>query len=46
MPHKEGGIRGLRIPLIADKSMTVTKKYGALDEEEGVAYRFVSNSFT
>jgi alkyl hydroperoxide reductase subunit AhpC len=45
IPHKEGGIRGLRIPLIADKSMTVTNKYGVLNEEEGIAYRFVSNSF-
>jgi peroxiredoxin (alkyl hydroperoxide reductase subunit C) len=46
VPHKEGGIRGLRIPLIADKSMAVTKNYGVLNEEEGIAYRFVLNSFT
>ncbi|CAF2434393.1 unnamed protein product [Rotaria sp. Silwood2] len=39
MPHKEDGIRGLRIPLIADKSMAITSKYGVLDEERGIAYR-------
>ncbi|CAF0816521.1 unnamed protein product [Rotaria sordida] len=39
MTHKEGGIRGLRIPLIADKSMTIAKKYGVLDEKLGIAHR-------
>ena len=41
MPHREGGIRGLNFPLIADKSMAVAKKYGILNEEEGIASRFV-----
>jgi alkyl hydroperoxide reductase subunit AhpC len=41
MPHKDGGIRGVHIPLIADKSMTISKQYGVLDEETGVPYRFV-----
>jgi alkyl hydroperoxide reductase subunit AhpC len=41
IPHKAGGIRGVQIPLIADKSMAVTKQYGVLNEEEGIAYRFV-----
>ncbi|CAF0906413.1 unnamed protein product [Rotaria sp. Silwood1] len=39
MRHNEGGIRGLRIPLIADKSMAIAKKYGILDEELGIAHR-------
>ncbi len=43
-PQKEGGIRGLQIPLIADKSMAIAKKYGVLNEEEGIAYRFVFNN--
>jgi len=41
MPQKEGGIRGVRIPFIADKSMQITKKFGVLNEDEGIAYRFV-----
>jgi peroxiredoxin 1 len=41
IPRKEAGIHGLQIPLIADKSMSITKQYGILDEEEGFAYRFV-----
>ena len=39
MPHRDGGIRGLRIPLIADKSMAIAKTFGILNEEEGIAYR-------
>ncbi|CAF3445645.1 unnamed protein product [Rotaria sp. Silwood1] len=45
MRHNEGGIRGLRIPLIADKSMGIAKKYGILDEELGIAHRFVLNTY-
>ena len=41
MPHRDGGIRGLQIPLIADKSMSITKAYGVLNEEEGIPYRYV-----
>jgi alkyl hydroperoxide reductase subunit AhpC len=41
MRHKEGGIRGLQIPLIADKTMAITKKYGVLKEDEGIPYRYV-----
>lgn len=42
MPHKQGGIRGLKYPLIADKSMAIAKSYGVLNAEEGTPYRFVS----
>lgn len=41
MPHKDGGVRDLRIPLIADKNMEITKKFGVLNEDEGTAYRYV-----
>jgi peroxiredoxin (alkyl hydroperoxide reductase subunit C) len=41
MPQKDGGIRGVRIPLIADKSMKITKDFGVLNEDEGIAYRFI-----
>lgn len=43
IPHREGGIRGLKIPLIADKSMAITERYGVLNDDEGIAYRFVDN---
>ncbi|CAF1407949.1 unnamed protein product [Adineta ricciae] len=39
MPHKQGGIRGLKYPLIADKSMAIAKSYGVLNAEEGTPYR-------
>ncbi|CAF1271358.1 unnamed protein product [Adineta steineri] len=39
MTHEQGGIRGIRIPLIADKSMNITKAYGVLNEQEGICYR-------
>lgn len=39
MPYEQGGIHGLRIPLIADKTMEITKKFGVLNDEEGTAYR-------
>lgn len=42
IPKNEGGIRGVKIPLIADKTMEITKKFGILNEDEGTPYRFVS----
>ena len=45
MPHKQGGIRGLKYPLIADKSMAIAKSYGVLNAKEGTPYRFVSQIF-
>ena len=41
IPHRDGGVRDLRIPLIADKNMEITKKFGVLNEDEGTAYRYV-----
>lgn len=39
IPHSEGGIRGIRLPLLADKSMSIARAFGVLNEEEGFAYR-------
>ena len=41
MTHEQGGIRNIRIPLIADKSTAIAKSYGVLNEEEGIAYRLI-----
>jgi alkyl hydroperoxide reductase subunit AhpC len=30
---------------MADKSMAIAKKFGVLNEEEGIAYRFVLNNY-
>lgn len=38
-PKSEGGIEGISYPLIADKTMTVSRSYDVLKEEEGIAYR-------
>jgi peroxiredoxin (alkyl hydroperoxide reductase subunit C) len=39
-PRKQGGIGpDLKLPLIADRNMTISKDYGVLIEEEGIALR-------
>jgi len=39
-PRAEGGLGpNLRLPLLADKNMTIARDYGVLIEEEGVALR-------
>ncbi|KAF9019695.1 peroxiredoxin [Hymenopellis radicata] len=39
-PRKEGGLGpDLRLPLIADKNMSIARDYGVLLEDEGVALR-------
>lgn len=38
-PRKQGGLGEMKIPLLADKSMTISKSYGVLDEESGVPFR-------
>lgn len=38
-PRKQGGLGEMQIPLLADKSMTIAKAYGVLDEETGIAFR-------
>ncbi|KAJ3980129.1 thioredoxin-like protein [Lentinula detonsa] len=39
-PRKEGGLGpGLKLPLLADRSMTIARDYGVLLEDEGIALR-------
>lgn len=38
-PRKQGGLGELNIPLLADKSMNVSRAYGVLDEESGIPFR-------
>ncbi|RUS75706.1 hypothetical protein EGW08_016521 [Elysia chlorotica] len=38
-PRKQGGLGAMNIPLLADKTMEISKKYGCLKEDEGVAFR-------
>ncbi|MCL4137984.1 UNVERIFIED_CONTAM: hypothetical protein GTU68_001303 [Idotea baltica] len=37
--RKEGGLGQMDIPLLADKTMAVSKAYGVLKEDDGVAFR-------
>ncbi|XP_055303860.1 peroxiredoxin 1 [Sitodiplosis mosellana] len=37
--RKQGGLGELNIPLLADKSMKVSRDYGVLDEETGIPFR-------
>lgn len=38
-PRKEGGLGNIQYPLLADKSMTVARSYGVLQEESGISFR-------
>ncbi|MFH1360765.1 MAG: peroxiredoxin [Candidatus Omnitrophota bacterium] len=38
-PKKEGGIEGVSFPLVSDFNKTISKDYGILQEEDGVALR-------
>merc|ERR1711875_163453 len=38
-PRKQGGLGEMQIPLLADKSMEISKAYGVLKEDEGLAFR-------
>ncbi|KAF7278363.1 peroxiredoxin 2 [Rhynchophorus ferrugineus] len=38
-PRKQGGLGEMNIPLLADKSMAISKAYGVLDESSGVSFR-------
>jgi len=39
VPRKKGGLGNMQIPIIADKTMEISKKYGVLKEDEGVSFR-------
>ncbi|XP_018496816.1 peroxiredoxin 1 isoform X2 [Galendromus occidentalis] len=38
-PRKEGGLGGMNIPLLADKSMDIARAYDVLEEKEGITFR-------
>ncbi|CAO1310803.1 unnamed protein product [Diamesa tonsa] len=38
-PRKEGGLGNINLPLLADKSMVMSRAYGVLQEESGVSFR-------
>jgi cytosolic tryparedoxin peroxidase, trypanosomatid typical 2-Cys peroxiredoxin len=37
--RKKGGLGTMAIPMLADKTKSIARSYGVLDEESGVAYR-------
>jgi len=39
-PRKQGGLGPMKIPLLADKTLEITKSYGVLKEDEGIAFRY------
>ncbi|CAJ0928441.1 unnamed protein product [Ranitomeya imitator] len=39
IPRKDGGLGPMNIPLLSDLKRTISKDYGVLKEEDGVAYR-------
>lgn len=38
-PRKEGGLGKMNIPLLADKSMEISKAYGVLKDDAGLSFR-------
>lgn len=42
MPRKEGGLGEMKIPLVADVTKKISKDYGVLKEDDGIAYRWGS----
>nr|AAU84951.1 thioredoxin peroxidase [Branchiostoma belcheri tsingtauense] len=38
-PRKQGGLGQMKIPILADKAMTISRDYGVLMEPEGIAFR-------
>jgi len=38
-PRKQGGLGDMKIPLLADKTCDIAKRYGCLKEDEGIAFR-------
>ncbi|VDK30293.1 unnamed protein product [Gongylonema pulchrum] len=39
LPRKAGGLGEIKFPILADPSLQISKDYGMLFEDEGVAYR-------
>ncbi|CAF1105879.1 unnamed protein product [Brachionus calyciflorus] len=38
-PRKQGGLGQMNIPLLADKTLDISRRYGVLKEDEGAAFR-------
>lgn len=38
-PRNQGGLGQMNIPILADKSMSIARAYGVLDEDTGVPFR-------
>ncbi|KAI4894879.1 hypothetical protein NFI96_031395 [Prochilodus magdalenae] len=38
-PRKQGGLGSMNIPLVADLTQSISRDYGVLKEDEGIAYR-------
>lgn len=38
-PRKQGGLGNIQLPLLADKSLKISRDYGVLDEESGIPFR-------
>ena len=38
-PRKAGGLGKMNIPLVADKTMKISRDYGVLKEDEGISFR-------
>ncbi|KAH9366321.1 hypothetical protein HPB48_006227 [Haemaphysalis longicornis] len=39
IPRNQGGVGQVDIPLLADKTMKISRAYGVLNEDEGIAFR-------
>ena len=40
-PREEGGLKGLKIPLLSDLTKQIAKDYGVLLEDEGISLRLI-----
>lgn len=38
-PRKQGGLGNMKIPLLADKTMEISRTYGVLKEDDGISFR-------
>lgn len=38
-PRKQGGLGPMKIPLLADRTQEISRKYGCLKEDEGISFR-------
>ena len=43
-PRKQGGLGQMQIPLLADKTCDIAKRYGVYKEEDGISFRFVARA--